>query len=35
MVGVVDEDVLRLDVFVDQTPLVGKAERCGQVNGKA
>ena len=32
--GVVDEHVLGLDVFVDQTALVGMAERRCQVNGK-
>ena len=33
--GVVDEHVLGLDVFVDQTALVGMAERRCQANGKA
>ena len=33
--GVVDERVLRLDVFMDQTAPVGMAERRRQANGKA
>ena len=35
MAGVVDEHVLGLDVFMDQTVLVDVAERRCQVNGKA
>jgi hypothetical protein len=31
LAGVVDEHVLRLDVFVDQTALMGMAEGCCQV----
>jgi hypothetical protein len=34
-VAVVDEHVLGLDIFVDQTVLVDMAERRGQVNGNA
>jgi hypothetical protein len=33
--GIVDEHVLGLDVFVDQTALMDVAERRRQVNGEA
>ena len=35
MAGAVNEYIFGLDIFVDQTTLVGMAERRCQVNGKA